>query len=79
MSFTGEIEKTEWVIQSPKFGRRRVWKDGIGFFYVVNNIAYRHYEGDDYEVFKAERVQSSVPLPSCSENRPTPPTASEKT
>ena len=51
-----EILKTEWVIQSPKFGRRRIWKDGDGFFYVVHNMVYRHYEGDDFEVYKSESV-----------------------
>ena len=49
-------EKTKWVIESPKFGKRRVWKDGIGFFYVVNNVVYRNYAGDDFEVYEAERV-----------------------
>lgn len=52
----GECEKTEWVIASPKFGKRRVWIDNVGFFYVVHNMAYRHYDGDDLEVYKAERV-----------------------
>lgn len=51
------IEKTKWVIESPKFGKRRVWKDGIGFFYVVHNMVYRNYPGgDDFEVYEAERV-----------------------
>ena len=53
---SGEILKTEWVVASPKFGRRRVWKDNEGFFYVVHNMAYRHYDGDDLEVYKSERV-----------------------
>ena len=50
------IEKTKWVIESPRFGKRRVWKDGIGFFYVVHNMTYRNYAGDDYEVYVSERV-----------------------
>ncbi len=50
------IEKTKWVIESPKFGKRRVWKDGIGFFYVVHNRVYRTCAGDDFEVYPAERV-----------------------
>lgn len=53
--YTGII-KTEWVIESPKFGKRRIWKDGGGYFYLVGNIAYRNYDGDDFEVYKAERV-----------------------
>lgn len=60
-AFTGEIKKTGWVIQSPKFGKRRIWEDDGGFFYVVHNMAYRHYDGDDCEVYKAETVQESTP------------------
>lgn len=52
----GEIEKTKWVIVAPKFGKRRVWRDGLGFFYVVHNTVYRNYQGDDLEVYEAERV-----------------------
>ena len=58
--FTGEIEKTEWVIKSPKFGKRRIWKDNGGFFFVVGNVPYRNcYADDEIEVYKAPRVQSS--------------------
>ena len=59
--FTGEIEKTEWVIECYKFGKRRIWKDNGGFFYVVNNIAYRYYDGpgDDLKVYKSATVHSS--------------------
>ena len=54
--FTGEILKTEWVIKG-SFGKRRVWKDNGGHFYVVNNIAFRNYPGDDRcDVYKSERV-----------------------
>ena len=65
-TFTGEIEKTEWVIESPKFGKRRIWKDRGGHFYIVHNMAYRRYDGDDCDVYKAERVtdihDDNVPL-----------------
>lgn len=61
------IKKTKWVIESPKFGKRRIWEDGIGPFFVVNNIAYRNYDGDDLEVYKAERVtdihDDNIPVP----------------
>ena len=58
---SGEILKTEWVIQAPEFGTRRIWKDNEGHFYVVNNIVYRYYDGagDDCKVYKSESVHKS--------------------
>ena len=58
--FTGVIEKTEWVISSPKFGKRRIWKDNGGYFFVVGNVPYRRtYDDDDVRVYKADRVRGS--------------------
>ena len=58
--YTG-IKKSKWVIEGP-FGKRRIWEDGGGYFYLVNNIAYRNviypYEGDDVKVYPAETVVS---------------------
>ena len=53
-------EKTEWVIGHQSFGKRRIWKDDEGFYFVVNNIAYRevHEAGDDYDVYKSILVDT---------------------
>ena len=53
--FTGEIIKTELIVEGP-FGKRRLWKDNGGYFYVVNNIAFRH-KRDDCEIYKADSVR----------------------
>ena len=58
---SGEIIKTEWIIQAPEFGKRRIWKDDKGVFYVVHNMVYRDYrgEGDDCKVYKSDSVRLS--------------------
>ena len=52
-------EKTEWVIEGP-FGKRRIWKDSEGFYYLVNNIAFRSWDGesDEIKVYKAKTVNN---------------------
>jgi len=61
------IEKTKWVIESPHFGKRRIWKDGIGPFFVVHNMHHRNCPGDDFEIYEAERVtdihDDNIPIP----------------
>ena len=48
-------EKTKWVIANKRFGKRRVWRDEEGYFFVVGNIAYRTVpdSGDNYNVYES--------------------------
>ena len=48
-------KKTEWVIKHTKFGKRRIWEDEEGYYFVVSNIAYRnvHEPSEEFEVYKS--------------------------
>ena len=52
-------KKTEYIIVGP-FGRRRIWEDDEGCYYLLNNIRVRDviwpYASDDVKVFPSKTV-----------------------
>ena len=58
------MKKTEYIIDHQSFGKRRIWEDDEGFFFVVNNITYRtvHEGSEEFDVYKATRVSDKKRL-----------------
>jgi len=52
--------KSEWVIDHKRFGKRRIWEDEDGYYFIVNNIVYRsvHEGTEEFEVYKSILVDT---------------------